>query len=173
MVEIFRNMPFLLYLIYSIIMVILVFIYLKYEPHFIYVLTEKTYSKNKIPANHESAVSSDSDKTTLNTPFEPEAETTAIEEDTSSKDSVENILEDGLSDNHDALTLPNSLTKREREVLDLISYGYSNADIAKKLVISEHTVNDYTKKIYRKLGVHSRHAAAHFLIKHRTIKKEI
>jgi len=52
------------------------------------------------------------------------------------------------------------LTKREREVLDLIGLGYSNADIAKILVISEHTVNDYTKKIYRKLDVHSRHAAA-------------
>ena len=52
------------------------------------------------------------------------------------------------------------LTKREREVLDLIGCGYSNADVAKVLFISEHTVNDYTKKIYRKLDVHSRHAAA-------------
>ena len=53
-----------------------------------------------------------------------------------------------------------TLTKREREVLELIGSGYSNGDIAKVLFISEHTVNDYTKKIYRKLDVHSRHAAA-------------
>ena len=53
-----------------------------------------------------------------------------------------------------------SLTKREYEVLNLLSLGYSNPEIAKMLVISEHTVNDYTKKIYRKLEVHSRHAAA-------------
>ena len=52
------------------------------------------------------------------------------------------------------------LTKREYEVLNLLSLGYSNSDIAKILVISEHTVNDYTKKIYRKLDVHNRHAAA-------------
>ena len=52
------------------------------------------------------------------------------------------------------------LTAREREVLDLIAGGYSNRDIARILIISEHTVNDYTKKLYRKLNVHSRHAAA-------------
>ncbi len=48
------------------------------------------------------------------------------------------------------------LTKREQEVVDLISYGYSNGDIAKMLFISEHTVKDHTKNIYRKLDVHSR-----------------
>ncbi len=58
------------------------------------------------------------------------------------------------------------LTKREREVLDLIGCGYSNADVAKVLFISEHTVNDYTKKIYRKLDVHSRHAAAQIVNKY-------
>ena len=55
------------------------------------------------------------------------------------------------------------LTARELEVLNLIGDGYSNRDIAKILVISEHTVNDYTKKIYRKLDVHSRHAAAQII----------
>ena len=55
------------------------------------------------------------------------------------------------------------LTARELEVLELICGGYSNRDIAKILVISEHTVNDYTKKIYRKLDVHSRHAAAQII----------
>ena len=49
-----------------------------------------------------------------------------------------------------------TLTKRELEVVDLIGYGYSNGDIAKILFISEHTVKDHTKNIYRKLEVHSR-----------------
>lgn len=57
------------------------------------------------------------------------------------------------------------LTKRELEVLRLIAKGYSNSDIAKELYISEHTVNDYTKKIYRKLDVHNRHAAAQILLR--------
>ncbi len=49
-----------------------------------------------------------------------------------------------------------TLTKRELEVVDLIGYGYSNGDIAKILFISENTVKDHTKNIYRKLEVHSR-----------------
>lgn len=61
-----------------------------------------------------------------------------------------------------------SLTNREKEVLDLIGCGYSNKDIAKVLIISEHTVNDYTKKIYQKLDVHSRHAAAQIINKQNT-----
>ena len=61
--------------------------------------------------------------------------------------------------------LLSQLTARESEVLELISYGYSNRDIAKVLVISEHTVNDYTKKVYRKLNVHSRHAAAQLMLR--------
>ena len=48
------------------------------------------------------------------------------------------------------------LSRREMEVVDLIGSGYSNADIAKILVISPHTVGDHTKNIYRKLDVHSR-----------------
>ena len=63
---------------------------------------------------------------------------------------------------HSGLAL---LTNREKEVLDLIGCGYSNKDIAKVLIISEHTVNDYTKKIYQKLDVHSRHAAAQIINK--------
>ena len=59
--------------------------------------------------------------------------------------------------------LLSQLTARELEVLELICGGYSNRDIAKILVISEHTVNDYTKKIYRMLDVHSRHAAAQII----------
>ena len=49
------------------------------------------------------------------------------------------------------------LSKREKEVVDLIASGYSNAEIASALFISPHTVNDHTKKIYRKLDVHSRY----------------
>ncbi len=49
------------------------------------------------------------------------------------------------------------LTKRELEIVHLINNGHSNGDIAKILIISEHTVKDHTKNIYRKLGVHSRY----------------
>ena len=49
-----------------------------------------------------------------------------------------------------------TLTPRELEVVELICLGYTNRDISKMLFISEHTVKDHTKKIYPKLGVHSR-----------------
>ncbi len=49
------------------------------------------------------------------------------------------------------------LTTREKEIAELISCGHSNKDIATMLVLSEHTIKDHTKSIYRKLGIHSRY----------------
>jgi DNA-binding NarL/FixJ family response regulator len=54
---------------------------------------------------------------------------------------------------------PLGLTRRESEVLALISAGRSNAEIAATLVISPHTVKKHAEHIYAKLGVTSRAAA--------------
>ncbi len=51
------------------------------------------------------------------------------------------------------------LTSRELEILTLIAYGLSNPMIAKRLVISEHTVHRHVANIFAKLGVSSRAAA--------------
>lgn len=48
------------------------------------------------------------------------------------------------------------LTPKEREVAEYICMGYTNGDIARMMFISENTVKDHTKKIYPKMGVHSR-----------------
>ena len=53
------------------------------------------------------------------------------------------------------------LTRRQAEVLDLLWQGNTNADIARALSISEHTVRHHLEDIYRQLGVKSRVAAAH------------
>lgn len=45
------------------------------------------------------------------------------------------------------------LTEREREVLALIAQGYSNADIARALVISAKTVRNHASNIFSKLQV--------------------
>ena len=56
-----------------------------------------------------------------------------------------------------------SLTPREREVLVLIALGRSNRSIAKRLVIAPSTAERHVASILRKLGVHSRTAAAGWL----------
>jgi NarL family two-component system response regulator LiaR len=48
------------------------------------------------------------------------------------------------------------LTDREWEVLDLLSSGSSNDDIARALVLSIETVRTHVKNLYRKLDVRSR-----------------
>ena len=48
------------------------------------------------------------------------------------------------------------LTSREYEVLDLISRGLDNTEIAEKLYISQKTVRNHVTRIYSKLGVESR-----------------
>jgi|TARA_R110000737_G_scaffold182215_1_gene205591 DNA-binding NarL/FixJ family response regulator len=48
---------------------------------------------------------------------------------------------------------PVLLTERENEIIVWISEGYTNAQIAEKLFISNHTVNTHRKNIMTKLGV--------------------
>jgi DNA-binding NarL/FixJ family response regulator len=49
-----------------------------------------------------------------------------------------------------------ALSVREREVLDLVTAGMSNEEVAKHLVISSNTVKFHLRMIYSRLGVHNR-----------------
>jgi DNA-binding CsgD family transcriptional regulator len=53
-----------------------------------------------------------------------------------------------------------ALTRREREVLDLVATGATNAAVAEALTVSRATVKKHLDNIYEKLGVGSRAAAA-------------
>ena len=55
---------------------------------------------------------------------------------------------------------PSALTPRERQVLELLSLGRTNRDIAGELAISARTVATHVSTIYRKLGVSDRVEAA-------------
>lgn len=52
-----------------------------------------------------------------------------------------------------------ALSRREREILELVSGGYANKEIATRLSISVETVRHHLKHIYEKFHVHSRSEA--------------
>lgn len=66
----------------------------------------------------------------------------------------------------EASSLPAGLTQREGEVLTLVAGGLTNAEVAERLSISERTVGQHLRTIYRKLDVTSRVGATRFAIDH-------
>jgi len=52
------------------------------------------------------------------------------------------------------------LTSREEDILNWLSAGLTNQEIADELIISAETVKKHTSHIYQKLGVHNRTEAA-------------
>ncbi len=53
-----------------------------------------------------------------------------------------------------------ALTTRQREILQLVAQGYSNAQIARTLFLSESTVKQHLRATYKVLGVSDRKEAA-------------
>lgn len=57
------------------------------------------------------------------------------------------------------------LTKREREVFELLIKNYTTKEIAEKLGISEKTVRNHISNVMQKLGVKGRSSAVIELLK--------
>jgi len=64
----------------------------------------------------------------------------------------------------------NPLSDREREILQLVSQGKSNKQIAADLFISVNTVKVHVSNIYQKIGVSSRTEATLFGIEHGVVE---
>jgi DNA-binding NarL/FixJ family response regulator len=63
---------------------------------------------------------------------------------------------------------PAVLTRRERQVADLLAQGLSNKDIAARLVIAQRTAETHVENILNKLGFSSRTQAAVWISGQRT-----
>ena len=61
----------------------------------------------------------------------------------------------------DAVSLTSNLSKREEEVLNLISLGYTYEMTARHLEISVSTIRSHITRVYEKLGVKNRADAIH------------
>jgi DNA-binding CsgD family transcriptional regulator len=72
--------------------------------------------------------------------------------------------------NGELSTLLDRLSPREREVILMLAAGRSRAQTAEACGISVHTVSDYAKIGYRKLGVHNRAEVA-TLLQNTSIRK--
>src|SRR5260370_36224107 len=61
------------------------------------------------------------------------------------------------------------LTRREYEVLCLLTLGLTSVQIAERLVVSLSTVNTHVRSIYNKLEVTSRSAATRYAVEHHLV----
>lgn len=62
------------------------------------------------------------------------------------------------------------LTDRERDVLQQLTYGYRNDQIAQNLFISEGTVKTHVHRILHKMGVDDRTQAVALALRHKLVK---
>jgi DNA-binding NarL/FixJ family response regulator len=53
-----------------------------------------------------------------------------------------------------------NISARQREILELVVGGLSNAEIARRLYLSESTIKQHLRAAYKVLGVHNRTEAA-------------
>jgi len=69
---------------------------------------------------------------------------------------AEKIIKDYKPLTTNACQMENPLTKREIEILNLISFGFTYSEIADDLEVSIHTVRRHIEKLYKKLKVNSK-----------------
>ena len=75
------------------------------------------------------------------------------------------LIGDYISEHHSPSPLE-SLTSRERHILQLVVEGSPSAEVADMLALSPKTVDTYRSRIKQKLGIHDLPALVKFAIQH-------
>lgn len=70
---------------------------------------------------------------------------------------VDAIYLDRLSKQAEVVRHRYRLSAREAEVMEMIARGYTVPRIAEELIVSENTIRTHSKRIYAKLGIHSKY----------------
>lgn len=94
--------------------------------------------------------------------MQPEQITRAISVATRGEIVAPRRLLEYLITNEDVVEL-NILSARQREILKLVKDGLSNAQIAKRLFVTESTVKQHLRSAYKALGVSNRLEAANLV----------
>ncbi len=89
-----------------------------------------------------------------------------------SPDDTARLIEGLIHISKDPLEGVDALTQREIEILSLVADGFSNREIAEKLMVSDNTIKYHMKKVLRKMGVHNRTEAVSSAIRSGIIDKE-
>ena len=75
--------------------------------------------------------------------------------------------------NSESQVRSNILTPRELEYLSLVALGFTNPQIAQKLIVSRSSVKKTLENIFRKLGAHSRANAVVRAFMHKLLSEEL
>ncbi len=79
---------------------------------------------------------------------------------------AQRLVQDYLRRVKDEIAVGPALSPREKEILQLLAEGYSNKEIAEKLVISPSTVHTHRSNLMSKLGLTTRYELIQFAREH-------
>lgn len=78
-------------------------------------------------------------------------------------------IENTSTSNEEKAPIPNGITKREMEILQLIAQEYSTKEIGRELTLSTNTVDTHRKKLMRKLQVKNSIGLVKYAIKNNLV----